>query len=102
VGINKSITVAHKVSRQIGLQSIGFIKKKQENGERRVKPSTCRFPPLRISEPLWISKVAVIVRGTGVYFKGARLFEEANDGSCITDLNGFGLLSKISYDVCHI
>jgi len=53
-----------------------------------------RFPPLRISESRWTLRLSVIVRGTGVHFKGARLFEEIVVGSCTADLNGFGLCSR--------
>ena len=63
--------------------------------ERREKTARLhRFPPLRISESRWTLRLLVIVRGTGVHFKGARLFEEITVRPCTTDLNCFGLCSR--------
>ena len=66
-----------------------------ERAERREKTARLhRSPPSRISEHRLDVKVVVIVRGTCVHFKGARLFEEIAVGSCTTGLNGFGLCSR--------
>jgi hypothetical protein len=68
---------------------------KKETGERRRREKTARLASIpavegqRTSLGRW--SLSVIARGTGVYFKGARLFEEIVVGLCTTDLNGFRL-----------
>lgn len=69
----------------------GSTKKSRRTEKGEITAHLYRFPPLRISEPLWTLRLPVIVRGTGVYFKGARLFKEIVVGLCTTGPNGFRL-----------
>jgi len=68
-----------------------FNKKSRRTEKGEITARLHRFPPLRISEPLGTLRLPVIVRGTGVYFKGARLFKEIVVGLCTTGPNGFRL-----------